>query len=700
MKKIVLSFLFCVAAANLQAQEEQATESNSQTSKVIKVQAQQDSTNLRSGTLPSVYKDKIYNGKKSAITNLSNNIPASEANNTRQIFQESSGVIVSDVNNQSYYSIGIRGIGDPHESQGVLLMSDSIPLAADFYGYPAAYYLPSLSSVESVEVTKTGAGLLYGSQPGGSLNYRLIQPKFNSALQIKTINTFGSDNLFTTHNSIESGNTKTAYRLEAYQKSGTGQFQNNSAFNAYGFEGRFRYKLNDTHELKPQISYYKGHFEEGGGLALTPGAGRVTIDESRTRNTLSFDELLIERIEARLAHEYKMTDMSKLTSTLWGSNLSRESRRQNGTGFGTLPTNNTNSIQDQDFYSFGAKIEMAKDYKIGENNNTFTSNMMYYKLDSPIEIGTGATADADKFTTLNRQLKRSTEAVALAVENLFTEGSWAFTPAVRFESIKQSIDENFNGTPTLRNSRIHDNIVLGGLGITYDTAFDQQVYFNISEGFRPVQFSESVPTSSNIVVNSDLKSSKTLAFELGVKGQLSRFEYDASAFNMNYNDQLGTVTGNSNTTLGNVGRGQYQGLDLSARYRINENFLTFINSQFLNARFKSGPLTNKTPAYAPSYLHKIGVQHETDTFKHQVNGSFAAKHYSDDNNNPERIIPAYEVFDFSGQYSLQRKIWDTQPKITYGVNNVLDLKYYSRIRATGIEPALGRNYFAGFEATF
>ncbi len=669
MKKIAVVFFLCFTSSSLYAQEVQTQESNTQASKVIKVQAQEDSTSLPTGTLPAVYGNKIYLGKKSTITKISTNIPVAEANNTRQLFQESSGVIVSDVNNQSYYSIGIRGIGDPHESQGVLLMSEGIPLAADFYGYPAAYYLPSLSSVESVEVTKTGAGLLYGSQPGGSLNYRQIRPKYNSAVQLKTINTFGSNKLFTTHNSVEAGTANMAYRLEAYQKSGAGQFDNNSAFLARGFEGRFRYKLNDSHEFKPHVSYYNGRFEEGGGLALAPGVGRVAIEESRTRNTLSHDELLIERVEGRLAHEYKSAEMGNVTSTLWGSNLSRESRRQNGTGFGTIPTNNTNSIQDQDFYSGGAKIEMAKDYLMGENNNTLTSNIMYYKLNSPIEIGAGGTADADEFTTLNRQLKRSTEAIALAVENLFALGAWTVTPAVRFESIKQGVDEKYNGTPALRNTKVSDDVVLGGLGVTYNTAIDQQVYFNVSEGFRPIQFSETVPTSSNTVVNGDLKSSKTLATELGVKGQLNRIEYDASAFAVNYKNQLGTVTGITNTTLGNVGEGQYQGFDLSGRYLFNENFLAFMNSQFLNARLKSGPFAHKTPAYAPSYLHKIGVQHETDRFKHQVNATIVGEHYSDDGNVPERIIPAYKVFDLSGQYLLQRKILDTQTRITYGINN-------------------------------
>jgi outer membrane receptor protein involved in Fe transport len=39
-------------------------------------------------------------------------------------------------------------------------------------------------------------------------------------------------------------------------------------------------------------------------------------------------------------------------------------------------------------------------------------------------------------------------------------------------------------------------------------------------------------------------------------------------------------------------------------------------------------------------------------------------------------------------------------KILYGINNVLDAKYYTRVRATGIEPALERNYYAGLELAY
>ncbi len=667
---------------------------------VIKIQASEESLPLTTGSMPPVYKNKIYKGKKASVTQVSQNVTPSEANNTRQALQESSGVNVTDVNNQSFYSISIRGLSDPHESQGVLLMSDDIPIVADFYGYPAAYYLPPMSSVESIEVTKTGAGLLYGSQPGGSINFRLKQPLFDSNVTGKTLNTVGTNQLFTTYNSLQGGSAKFAYLLEAYQKSGDGQFQNNSVFNAYGLGARFRYKINERHEIKNQLSYYKGRFEEPGGLALTPAAGRISIEESRTANTIRYDELLVDRLEARLAYEYKGDDNFSLTSTLWHNNMSRESHRQNGSGFGVVSTNNSNTIQDQDFYSVGARVGLAKDYAISENNNTFTSNLTYYKMTSPFESGTGSTAEADAITTKTRQVKRETDAVSLAAENQFNFGSWAVTPSVRAETIKQDIDESFNSTPNLRKTSETDHVLLGGFSVTYTTDNDQQVYGTVSEGFRPVQYGETVPTSSNTVVNGDLKSSKTLSAEIGVKGQVKSVNYDLSVFSTAYENQLGTVTGVSGTTLGNVGKGKYEGIDLSVRNQFNENVYAFVNSQFLKARVVSGPLDTKTPAFAPHYLHKLGLQHETSSLKHRLSATFANEHYSDDNNTTERKIPSYSIWDIAGEHKITTKLFGAETKLTYGINNLFDAKYFARVRATGIEPGLDRNYYAGLELVY
>jgi Fe(3+) dicitrate transport protein len=59
-------------------------------------------------------------------------------------------------------------------------------------------------------------------------------------------------------------------------------------------------------------------------------------------------------------------------------------------------------------------------------------------------------------------------------------------------------------------------------------------------------------------------------------------------------------------------------------------------------------------------------------------------------------VPAYIVWDLTAE----AKIYKNSVSIIAGVNNVFDEDYYSRITDTGIDPAYGRNFYAGFKLRF
>lgn len=116
----------------------------------------------RSGeSLPEVENQKINSGKKTSTTVLED-LPALTQNNYRQALALTPGLLTSEVANQSFASFNYRGVGDPHESFNLLTLQDGLPIAADPYGYPASYYLPSLDYVERIDFIRGGAALQYG----------------------------------------------------------------------------------------------------------------------------------------------------------------------------------------------------------------------------------------------------------------------------------------------------------------------------------------------------------------------------------------------------------------------------------------------------------------------------------------------------------------------------------------------------------
>ena len=55
-------------------------------------------------------------------------------------------------------------------------------------------------------------------------------------------------------------------------------------------------------------------------------------------------------------------------------------------------------------------------------------------------------------------------------------------------------------------------------------------------------------------------------------------------------------------------------------------------------------------------------------------------------------IPAYTVVDFASDWQVTPRL-----KLFAGVSNLTDRQYYDRVWQTGLEPAYGRTWYAGFE---
>lgn len=77
-------------------------------------------------------------------------------------------------------------------------------------------------------------------------------------------------------------------------------------------------------------------------------------------------------------------------------------------------------------------------------------------------------------------------------------------------------------------------------------------------------------------------------------------------------------------------------------------------------------------------------------------GTFVDDHFADDANTADFFIPNYMVWDVT----LEWKVYRDNVSILAGVNNVFDEDYYSSVRGDGIDPAYGRNFYAGVSFAF
>ena len=123
--------------------------------------------------MPKIVGTSIYAGKKSSLI-VMDNVMGNLVNNTmRQVVAKVPGIQIWE-NDGSGIQVGISARGlSPNRSWEFNVRQNGYDIAADPYGYPEAYYNPSMQAVQSLEIIRGHGALQYGPQFGGMVNYIL-----------------------------------------------------------------------------------------------------------------------------------------------------------------------------------------------------------------------------------------------------------------------------------------------------------------------------------------------------------------------------------------------------------------------------------------------------------------------------------------------------------------------------------------------
>ncbi len=683
----------------------------------FRVEAEAESDYFVQGPfLPDVQGTKLNVGKKTTILDF-DALPRITGNNYRQALSEAPGLILSE-ETSPLLSIGYRGL-DPNRAQFMQVLKDGIPIHADQVGYPEAYYAPPLDTVDRIEFIRGGASLMYGPQPGGALNYVTHRPRLDRPFAGSTLHTVGSDDYYSTFNYIDGTVGRVGYYGYYNHRESDGIRSANSDYTLDAWLGRVAIDADKPSRWLLTVETYEEEHGEPGGLTFAPASQSSAqnvnyLDDRRAPSRLN-DRFNLERHAASLAYEHDFAHAA-FTARAWYVDYLRASLRQRGGGFGSLPTGttaNSNTIERQTFDTYGFDSRVRLDWG-AKHQHAFTVGGQLYHTDSPRTDSLGASANATT-GVVQTQSDRAVFYAPVFAENLFRFGPLAITPGIRVETIYQDIVENINvakqtaGTP-LGFRKDSQTVPLLGLAVAYDLPAKSQLYFNVSESYRPMIFTQAVPNGATTIVNSDLKEGRALQYELGYRARPARaLVLEASIFHLTFKDQVGNISlttpAGSFTSVGNVGRAVHRGAELSAHYDLIAAFREksdhklelYANALLLDAEFKSTALLGKTPAQAPDHVIRTGLiySHKLD-FKLALTGTLTDDAFADDNNSAARAIPAYAVWDLTAEW---RTPW-APVRLIGGINNVFDEDYYNRITAGGIDPAPRRNYYLGASYEF
>ncbi|MFM6171452.1 MAG: TonB-dependent receptor plug domain-containing protein, partial [Sphaerospermopsis kisseleviana] len=328
--------------------------------------------------LPDVEGAMIYAGKKT--DNIDPNLlPQINNNNYRQVLATTPGVVLAE-ESTPLVSIGSRGF-DPHRMQFMQVLKDGIPIHADMIGYPEAYYTPPIEAVDRIELVRGGAALLYGPQPGGAVNYVMEKPPTDTPFRIRSLNTIGSFNYYA--NFSEIGGTIGQFGYYGYynHRQTDGFREANSQFNLNSWSGTLSWGQQTTARTYLIIDAYDETHGEPGGVTLAKGANAVNWNNDPYGTSRFYDRMRISRYAVQLIHENDLSDSTFFSVRAWWNYYLRYGARQNGGGFGTLPTGKkaqTNQIQEQQFYTFGFEPRIRHDWEWLGNTHTFTGGMLLF----------------------------------------------------------------------------------------------------------------------------------------------------------------------------------------------------------------------------------------------------------------------------------------------------------------------------------
>lgn len=730
MKKssiVFLLFFYSVTAFSQQAKKDTMRVNV----KEVLVKEQKDRMSLM--RLRSVEDDAIYSSKKSEVITLSEINANTASNNARQIFSKVAGLNIFE-NEGAGLQLGIGGRGlNPNRVSNFNTRQNGYDISADALGYPESYYTPSMELVERIEIVRGAASLQYGTQFGGFINFKLKKAEEKEGLQLTQKNTIASFGLFTSTTSIAYHKDKwNTYHFYQYKQGDS--WRAYSHFNQHSYFGNFECTINSRSKIRFEqtLMYY---------LAQQPGGLTDAQFENNPKGVFrSRNWFQVRWALSAITYDYKLTNNWKINNKFFYLNAQRDALGLLGFINRTDPMKERDLWRDQ-YHNFGNELRLMHTFTFNLLPSTFIIGARYYQGNTNRKQGlanANSTGSTNDFNFINPEDLDYSEYVfpsrnmAFFSEFLLNiNKKLSVTPGLRYEIINSKakgfyndIQRNLAGTIIYKN-RIDEqrsstrNFILGGLGLSFKPNENNEIYFNISQNYRSINFNDMRIINPNLIVDTQLKDESGMSIDLGYRGNKNnKLTYDFTFFLLKYNDRIGTLLMSDTITYQvyryrtNVADSRNMGLECFVETDIMQwvksdaklQLKYFINLSYIQALYLEGKdpsLSGNKVEYVPIWNVKTGVQMKRNSFATTLQYSYLSEQFADasnamiTSNAVSGLIPSYAVMDISVDYSFK------QFKFSSGINNLLNELYFTRraegYPGPGILPSDPRSFYLGIQ---
>ncbi|MCG8576090.1 MAG: TonB-dependent receptor [Flavobacteriales bacterium] len=679
-------------------------------SELKKVVVYGDDSEFEGSSMRMVEGVTVTHGKKTQLVDL-NKVNANKSiNNARELYATVPGLNIWESDGGGLQlGIGARGLS-PSRTAHFNTRQNGYDISADALGYPESYYTPPAEAIEKIQLIRGAASLQFGPQFGGMLNFKLMEPS-KKPISYKGSHTYGAYNLVNTFNAVSGTIKKRITYLGYYQyKQGDG-WRENSGFHQHQAFGQIGIHFSDNLRLRLEHTYMSYLAQQAGGLtdALFEQNPRQSI---RERNWFAVDWNIT-------ALNLNWQPKNKTTIDLKAFRV--DARRQalgNLEKISRIDDLSERDLIDGNFNNFGAELRLLQRYPIGKKMfGALAGGVRYYQGLTSSKQGKADDGYDANFEFLNPDnLEGSdydfpSQNAAAFVENiLWLNKKLSISGGLRYEYIQTKAEGYYREmvfhpltgtlifdttyTETKSNSR---SILLGGIGFSYHPSKKTEVYGNIAQNYRGINFSDIRLSNPNQVVDPDISDEKGFNADFGYRGRTKNLLFDVSAFFLFYDNKIGIINHKINDyefvrLRTNVGRAYSTGVELYGEQKFKKTdssetyFSVFANCSFVYARYgkhEETALSQKWVELVPPLSAKMGLRFHHKKWNFSVLASYIHEHYTDgtnaqfDPNAIAGIIPSYYVLDYAMNYKLN-KIFT----FSGGVNNFTNNKYFSR-RATG-----------------
>lgn len=679
------------------------------------------------GHMPEVRDGIIYAGKKNEVI-IVDSLDANKAiNNTRQILGRIPGLNITETETGGFTANGIatRGL-NPSQSIEMNTRQNGYNISADVFGYNEAYYLPPMEAVSRIEMVRGAASLQFGSQFGGMVNYVINDAPKNKPFELYTSQTAGSFGLFNTFNSVAGTINKWSYYSFIQYRTMDGWRANSKQWQLSAF-GKIQYAPSEKFNAGVEYSLMRNRIKMPGGLtdSMFKANARTSF---RSRNWLKSPWNIVSGYANYTISP--QTFLSLKTTYLFSSRALVWRNEDGGAGALDEPDPATGEyvnreVENEEMRNTTTELRLLHTYKLGNTDNTLAGGIRYaylwFKRQGGGEGTTGSDFNLSAAGDYEYDLDFTSTNVAPFIENIFRlSNRLTITPGFRYEFLKStSKGYKVEDADKLKSNESRKrNIPLFGVGIEYKVAANTNIYANISQSYRPIDYSQLEPIGVTSVIDPNLKDANGYNADLGYRGTVKNYlNFDIGLFYLAYNKRIGTVlinpgTANEYTLRTNVANSVHKGLESYIEF----NLLKYLNSNskkglsifnslaVINAEYISGEFKGNRVETSAKYINRAGLTYTdkklSGTFQiNNVGDAFGdATNIAKSDNPVAGYIPAYTVLDFSTTYRINNY------SIKAGINNITDKAYFTRrtdeYPGPGIIPSVGRSFYIGFSAKF